>query len=72
IKSEEISKEEVEMEGIENTENMNIAYIEKKIQQYEMSNDEEASTNLNVVINQMQDLSISTLFYKEPIVSDSL
>jgi hypothetical protein len=70
MKSEEILKEEAKMEGIErgeNTENMNIVYSGKKRQQYETSSDEEANTNLSGVINQMQDLRISTSSYQKPV-----
>ncbi|CAG8837303.1 935_t:CDS:1, partial [Cetraspora pellucida] len=39
-------------------------YSGKKRQQYETSSDEEANTNLSGVINQMQDLRISTSYQK--------
>ncbi|CAG8825002.1 21526_t:CDS:1, partial [Cetraspora pellucida] len=73
--SEEIPKEEAEMKEIEKGENieyMDIVYIEIKKQQYEMNSDEEASINLSVVINQMQDLSISKSSDREPIASNFL
>ncbi|CAG8816222.1 6776_t:CDS:1, partial [Cetraspora pellucida] len=66
---------EAEMEEIErgeNIENMDIVYVEMKRQQHEMNSDEETSTNLSVVINQMQNLSISTSSDRESIAFNFL